>query len=368
MYEGAAAGGRSCGPGAPASTDHRAEAARAGLRPSAGGVPKRHLPAARVLIGNGVLTRAALSGASLNGDLGDRLAREGGGLRLAPSTYRLGAGSVSDLELIAAAAAHAGDDAVVTGFVALRLLGLNDVPDDGAIDVLVPAARRRTSTTFIRVHSTHRIPTTWLHACGVRVAEPHRAVVDAACRMTSLQQVRALVLGAVCQRWCGVEELRAELGARARNGTALCRRALRDAERGALSAPEAEVADLAAADPRLPRFQLNPSLHVDGVLVGQPDGWFPGLGLGWEVDSRRHHSDEAAFDATLARHDRFAQYGLQLLHVTPRRARLLGAGYADVLAAAVQARRRAAQPEPSGLVVRPRDPRAQDLRRLTSAA
>ena len=336
--------------------------------PLLGCMPKRHLPAARGLITDGVLTRAALTDASLNDDLGDRLAREGGGLRLAPSTYRLGAGPVTDLELVAAAAAHAGQDVVVTGLLALRLLGVPDVPHDDAVDVLVPAARRRTSTSHVRVHSTHRTPATWLHASGIRVAEPHRAVVDAACRMATLRAVRALVLGAVCQRWCGVGELRAELDARARNGTALCRRALRDAERGALSAPEAELADVVAADPRLPRFLLNPTLLVDGVRVGQPDGWFVGLGLGWEVDSRRHHADDEAFDATLARHDRFGTFGLQLLHVTPKRARLLGAGYADVLAAAVAARRRAVQPEPSGLVVRPHDPRTQTLRRLTPAA
>ena len=53
---------------------------------------------------------------------------------------------------------------------------------------------------------------------------------------------------------------------------------------------------------------------------------------------------------------------LTLLHVTPRRARRLGASYADVLAAAVAARRLAAQPQPHGLVVRPFDPRAHVVR------
>jgi len=98
------------------------------------------------------------------------------------------------------------------------------------------------------------------------------------------------------------------------------------------------------------------------MVLGQPDGWFVGLGLGWEVDSRRFHADDDRFDATLARHDRFGAHGLQLLHVTPRRARRLGASYADVLAAAVAARRLAAQPQPHGLVVRPFDPRAHVVR------
>lgn len=333
-------------------------------------MPKQHLPAALQLTSDRLLTRAALHDAALNPDLGDRLVREGRALRLAPSTYVVGTASPSDLELVASARAHAGDDLVVTGLLACRLLGLVDVPDDGAIDVLVPAGRRRTSSDRVRVHPTRRPTAVWEHV-GVRLAEPHRAVIDAARRLTRLQDVRALVLAAVCQRWCSVDRLRAELDAGPRNGTALCRRAIRDAEAGAWSAPEAEVGDVAAAAVRagrLPAFLLNPTLLLGGVVIGQPDGWLLGLGLGWEVDSRRHHGDDADFDATLARHDGFARHGLQLLHVTPRRARLLGPAYAQVLVDAVTARRRAAVPEPPGLVVRPYDPRARPLRRPPAGA
>lgn len=333
-------------------------------------MPKRHLPAAQQLAVEGLLTREALVGGGLNRYLGDRLARSGSGLRLAPSTYLLTT-SPTDAQLVAAARAHAGDDLVVTGLLACRLLGLADVPDDGAVDVLVEAARRRVSTRHVRVHSTRRLPRYWIHSSGARIADPHRAVVDAARDLTSLRDVRALVLGALSRRWCGLDELRAELEAGPRRGTALCRRALRDWEAGAWSAPEAEVADVAAAavrEGRLPPYLLNPTLLVGGVVVGQPDGWFRGLGLGWEVDSRRHHGEDDTFDATLARHDRFGGHGLQLLHVTPRRARLMGPAYADVLAAAAQARRAAAQPEPPGLVVRPFDPRAHVIRRLCDPA
>lgn len=324
-------------------------------------MPKQHLPAAVQLADDGVIIRRALAAAGLNPYLGDRVVREGAGLRLAPSTILLGT-TPTDAQLMAAARAHAGDDLVVTGLLACRLLGLTDTPDDEAIDVLVPAGRRRVSTSYVRVHPTLRPPRYWTHASGVRVADPHRAVVDAARRLRRLQDVRALVLMALCQRWCGLDQLRAELDAGPRNGTALCRRALRDGEAGAWSAPEAEVADVARADPRLPQLLLNPTLLIDGVVVGQPDGWFVGLGLGWEVDSRQFHADDDRFDATLARHDRFGSHGLQLLHVTPRRARRLGASYADVLAGAVDARRRAAQPEPAGLRVRPFDPRAHAVK------
>lgn len=324
-------------------------------------MPKQHLPAARLITSHGLLTREDLARADLNPHLGDRLVREGSALRLAPSTYLLGDAPADD-QLLVAAQHHAGDDLVITGALACRLLGLVDAPVEPVVDVLVPAGRRRVSSDHVRVHPTIRPPRFWVHESGVRVADPHRAVVDAARRLTDLRDVRALVLSALQLRWCGLEELRAELDAGPRRGTALCRRVLGDWERGAWSAPEAEIADVAAADGRLPAFLLNPTVLVRGVVVGLADGWFVGLGLGWEVDSRRFHADDEGFDATLARHDGFGRHGLQLLHVTPRRARRMGSGYGDVLAAAVAARARAAQPEPEGLVVRPFDPRAHVVR------
>jgi hypothetical protein len=296
----------------------------------------------------------------MDGGLLDRLVRQGLARRLAPSTYLLSAGPITDHQLIGAALVHAGRDLVVTGAVACRLVGLTDVPAVHGVDVLVPAGRRRVSTPYVRVHPTTRRPQWWQHGCGARVAAPHRALVDTCRRVTSLRAVRAVLLAAVASGQCHIDEVQAELDAGSRRGTALIRRAVRDAEAGAWSAPEAEVADVVRAA-RLPPCLLNPSLLVDGDFVGQPDGWFPGLGLGWEVESRRHHAEDESFDATLARHDRFAAFGLQLLHVTPRRARAMGSRYADVLTAAVAARRRAAVPEPPGLVVRPYDPRARTL-------
>lgn len=330
-------------------------------------MPKQHLPAATSLLVDGLLTRDALRTAKLNPQLGDRVSREGAGLRLAPSTYVL-TRVPSVAQLLAAAREHAGDDLVVTGLLACQHLGLTTVPGAARVDVLIPAERRRVSTDHVRVIPTTRPPRYWLDDSGTRVADPHRAVVDAARGMGRLQDVRALVLAALQTRWCGLDQLRAELAGHPRNGTAHLNHALRDWEAGAWSAPEAELADVAAADRRLPEFLLNPTISLRGAVIGLPDGWFRGLGLGWEMDSRQFHADDDAFDATLARHDHFGTHGLQLLHVTPRRARLLGSGYGDVLHAAVVARRRAGQPEPRGLLVRPFDPRAHVVRDICRRA
>lgn len=60
--------------------------------------------------------------------------------------------------------------------------------------------------------------------------------------------------------------------------------------------------------------------------------------------------------------------GVLTREATPRRARRMGSGYGEVLVAAVDARRRAVQPEPPGLVVRPFDPRGHVVRDICHPA
>jgi hypothetical protein len=130
--------------------------------------------------------------------------------------------------------------------------------------------------------------------------------------------------------------------------------------RGAASAPEAEVADALRAPLRragLPQPVLNHAVRLGGRLLGVADGRLPGLGLGWEVDSVRHHGDSTGLARTLTRHAAFERNGLELLHVTPARFRSHpGAFVRDVL---VRAAHRASlpTPEPVGLSVLPRDAR-----------
>lgn len=305
-----------------------------------------------------VLHRRDLRTAGLDRCRGDHLVRGASWQRLAPSVYATTPREISDGQLIQAARVHLGEAFVVTGAAACRALGMTDLPEVAGIDVLVPASARRVGSDVIRVWPTTRHPRTWLRA-GARYANPARAVIDCARWSPSLQTVRALITGALCSRHCDTVTLLAELEEGARAGSALCRRALLDASWGARSAPEAEVSDVVLAAVRagrLPPFWLNAELWLEGRLLGVTDGYLQGLGLGWEVDSRRHHAGSAEFDHTLARHDAFLGAGLGLLHVTPRRARLLGPAYADIVVCAAQARQRLRDPEPAGLVVVPRGP------------
>jgi hypothetical protein len=177
-----------------------------------------------------------------------------------------------------------------------------------------------------------------------------RAVVDAARRAGSRRDARGIVLGAVADRRASVAGLDAVLAACRRNGSALARRAIRDAERGCASPPEAELVD--ALLPLRRPFLVNPELWCDGVKLGSPDVWLLGGAVGGEVESvERHEGDEQA-ESTYDRHERFAAEGVELVHLSVARIRR------DPRAAAAHylARASAGPRPPRGLVVLPRGP------------
>ncbi len=72
-------------------------------------MPKTHLPRALALAKKGLVTRAELVTAGVDGDLGDRLVRAGVWLRLAPSFYLTSVGPPTDSQLVRAAQHHAGE-------------------------------------------------------------------------------------------------------------------------------------------------------------------------------------------------------------------------------------------------------------------
>lgn len=326
-------------------------------------MPKTSLPLALALARDGVVTRSALTAGGVDDDLGDRLVRDGAWTRLAPSVYLTSSAQPTDAQLVEAARAHVGPHLVVTGLVACRALDLPYVPDERVVEVVIPPGTRVVSSPYVVVHQSGREQPTWSRS-GVAYAMPARAVVDGGRRLTDLRTVRALLLGAACKGLASGQELADEVEAGAQRGSALVRRAAEDALAGAWSAPEAEAADLVSAavrQERLPPFLLNPLVLRGGRRVGLPDGWIPGAGVGWQMDSHQHHSALDDFDRTLAVHDGFAEHGLTLLHVTPRRLRQLGSAWVDLLCAAVEARPRVA--EPADLTIEPRGPLQTGSRR-----
>ncbi len=268
------------------------------------------------------------------------------------------------------ALAYAGPGALLTGLEAARLLGLRWVPETDARHVLVPADRRRESVDWLTVRRC-----TWWDELvpqvlgGLPLPPVAQVVVDAGREIVArqlvrdrmrgvgarrspeyaLRDVRGVVLGAVADGHCTVGEVRAVLERSQPAGTALVRRACLDAERGAVSPPEAELVD-ALLGRRVP-FYVNCAVLVDGRLLGVADVWLLGRGVGAEMDSAEHHGSAEHLDATLLRDRRFTDAGLRLEHTTPARFRAGPDAFVDAL---LRSGRQGS--EPPGLELRPRGP------------
>lgn len=299
---------------------------------------------------HGVVARWQLAAAGLDPRVADRRVASGRWTALLPQVFAAQPGPPDEQQRAVAALLHGGPRTALTGRTAARLHGLRDVPDGGPVTLLVPRHLRPRAAPWLRVvRTTATVPCA--RVGRLVVVDRQRAVLDAGRDGAALRDVRALVLAAVADGLVDRHRLRQALEAGPRAGSAHLRRALGDADLGAASAPEAELADLVRPLARRHRLHvlLNPTLVLDGVLLGRPDLYLPDVGLGVETDSRRHHADVVDLDATLRRHARFAAAGVRLLHTTPRRTR----SQPHEVLAELEAALRAPVRLPAGLVVLP---------------
>lgn len=251
--------------------------------------------------------------------------------------------------------AHAQPQPVLSGLAGAQALGLRWVPAPERVQVLVGPEVHRRSNEHVLVRRTADVASiqTWRWA-GVAVADAARLVVDGARECRSLRDVRGLVLGAVADGQAAPVDLLGLLDAGAVGGTAWARQAVRDAQRGAASPPEAELVDdlLGSGLP----FYVNPEVRIHGRFVGHVDVYLVGTGVGAEIDSKERHGQEESLDDTLVRHERATTQGLSLVHVTPNRYRADPAAFRVRLLGAVAERRRRGWNEPAGLELIPRGP------------
>ncbi|MFT7841162.1 hypothetical protein Q5530_33940 [Saccharothrix sp. BKS2] len=146
--------------------------------------------------------------------------------RVLPGVLLLSAAPPSRDQRLRAALAYAGPGAVVTGVEALRAQGLPGLPDAPVIHLLQPAARRRACTTELLLERTTRPPGTVVRA-GLRLAEPTRAVLDAARREPHALRRHHLLATTVRSGLCTIAGLEVELAAGSKRGSAAPRAALR---------------------------------------------------------------------------------------------------------------------------------------------
>lgn len=323
-----------------------------GGRGCAAGVPHLADRAAR-LARDSVIARGDLLAAGVDPRVLRRECASGRWTLLLPGVALVGGGEPTPRQRCRAALAAAGPGAALTGAAGCRLWDLVDVPRRQVVDVVVPRARRVAPHPLLRAHRSTGPYDVWQRD-GLPVAGADRCVADAARDLTDLREVRALVLPAVRGPWMNAAGLLAVLAGTGSAGSALCRRALADAARGAWSAPEAEAAELVVRAVRrraLPPAVLNAQVRHAGDVLGTVDGWLIGTGVGWELDSVRHHGGAVDLDATLERHERFAAAGLVLLHRAPSRLRRAPSEF--VAALRVLAAR---TPAPAGLELRAHTP------------
>lgn len=307
----------------------------------------------------GVVSRQALVRAGLDDDLPTREVVARRWQRLLPGIFLTQSGPVSFLQKCFAAQLHAGRRAAITGRAgcALHELQLSASPPE-VVDLRVPVDSQRASVRWLRIVRSRHAGTALRRVDGLQVAPLDQCVADAARTGDGVRDTRAFVMGAAADRRVDLDAVRSFLQPRDPR-TVDARRALDDYAIGARSAPEAEVADEfgeAARRRLLPPFLLNPWLFVGGELLGSPDAWFVGLGLGNEVDSREVHGTEDQLDATLLRHERFDAHDLELNHISPTRFRQNPPALVRRIAELVVVRRRLVVPEPAGLRVVPRGP------------
>lgn len=275
---------------------------------------------------------------------------------------------LTDVELAHVGLAHAGPDAVVSGLLAARALGLRWLPEDiPGVLMLVPAETRRKAVEnqvpVRRIAGLSDLSTQlWngvplaptaqvvVDSCRQLLAfrrPPHRRATGPAFEAWCLRDIRGIVLGAVADRHCTVAELREVLERGAMRDSALIRRACVDASRGAASPPEAELVDGLLEHGIL--FACNVEVWDDDVLVAVLDVHLIGTGVGGEIDSKEAHERADLLDATLLRHSRVESYGTKLCHVTPTRYRSDPAAFHAELFAEARSRLARGLGDPPGL-------------------
>ncbi len=268
--------------------------------------------------------------------------------RLLPGVYLAVTGTPTVDQRDMAALLYAGPSAVITGPAALRRSGLR-APRTEIVDVLIPATRQRRSTGFVAIHLTTRLPALAGVADGIQFALAPRAVADAARGLASLPEVRAVVAGAVQQRFCTLAQLIGELDSGPVKGSALLREALTEVSDGIRSSAEADLRRLIMTA-GLPMPMFNARLYQGGSLIAVADAWWPEAGVVAEVDSREWHLSPQSWEQTMRRHARMTSLGILVLHFSPRQVRREPA---EVLAAIRSALRSRAGQRPAGIQTLP---------------
>jgi hypothetical protein len=237
--------------------------------------------------------------------------------RVLPRVVAAGRSPLTDHQRLVAALLFAGEGAVVAGPTAALWHGVRSAAIDRRVHVTIPATRCIRSQGVVLVHRTRRPDASAWHRGVLVVSSPARAVADAA-RDVGESDARRLVIEALQRRLVSAAGLRHELLAGPRAGAAVLARALAEAEQGAWSIPEADLARIVARSALLPPMWANPRLTLGARRLPTPDGWFDDVGLAVQVHSRQYHAGDLDWEATVGADAELVEHGIPVLAVTPR--------------------------------------------------
>jgi len=238
---------------------------------------------------------------------------------LLPGVYVAHTGPVLDLQRQWAALLFGGEEAMLDDTTALREYGVNYLPDDGQVRLLVPDTVQRTSRDFVAVRRTIYMPRPVSLRTGIRLAPTSRALTDFALRYDDERTVRAVLASAIQRRQVSLDLLDRELKIAPARGRPRLMRVLEELHAGVRSAPEGDVRALVATSKVLPTPLYNCLLRLPDGRKISPDLLLEEAALVHETNGRESHFDEEdLFDSMQERHDTMTVAGLTVLHNSPR--------------------------------------------------
>ena len=244
---------------------------------------------------------------------------------LLPGIYIAHTGPVTDLQRLWAAQLFGGEDSMLDDTTALREYGVNYLPDDAQIRLLVPDTVQRSSRDFVVVRRTIYPPRPVIGPGGIRLAPTARALANFALRYDDERAVRAVLASTVQRRQVSLDLLDRELKIAPARGRQRLVRVLEELHAGVRSAPEGDVRSLVETSSLLPTPLYNCLLGLPDGRKISPDLLIEEAALVHETNGRGpHFEEEDAFDSMQERHDTMTVAGLTVLHNSPRLIRTEG--------------------------------------------
>ena len=240
--------------------------------------------------------------------------------RLTNGLYRMAGSSPSWEQRLFAAILTAGKGALASHRSAACLWGL-DGYEPGPLDISVPRHRRPRERRQVDIHESTDLglaePSSRL---GIPVTGVVRTLIDLGCVVSSKRLIQA-VDSAIRRRFTTWEQLaavRARHARRGRNGVGKMRELLE--ERYGSTIPDSHFGRLVAdllVDSGLPHPELEHNVFgPDGMWLARVDAAYPDELVAIELDSKRHHLHEEAFEHDRPRQNRIELAGWMVLRYT----------------------------------------------------